>query len=83
MDTMWKWIAGIFLALTLSFGGYIWNGMDNRHAAGEQRIVQLEVELAQEIVRSDVQYKEIQRRLANIEMSLTRIEDLIRRPNWR
>ncbi len=68
-ESVWKWITGVAFALMISFGGYIWSGMEARSLAGEKRLVQIEITLAQEQVRNLVEYKEIERRLGNIELT--------------
>lgn len=74
----WKWFVGIVLLLAMTFGGVIWNDTDRRSLANEQRLTQLEVDLAQEKVRSTVYHQSLEQRLDRIERSLGRIEELVR-----
>jgi len=70
----WKWMGTVFLALIISLGGYIWSGMDRRSLAGESRLNQLEVDLAQEKIKGTVEYREIIRRLERIESAVERLQ---------
>lgn len=77
-NVTWKWLVGVLLALALTFGGYSYKATDTRSIANAQRIVELDVEIQQEKVRSAIQYTEIQRQLGELQRSVDRVEQLVR-----
>ncbi len=74
----WKWLAGILLGVALAGAGYTFKGTDQRTINSEKRIAELDVDIQQEKVKSEVRYQEIQRQLAQLQHSLDRLEELVR-----
>jgi hypothetical protein len=85
MSVTWSWLVGVLLALTVSFGAW---GFRNHELAAQQTsfkleqaqkdITTLEVDLAQEKVRSIVQFQAIQKQLEGIEVTQREIKEILR-----
>ena len=73
----WKWLAGILVALVITFGGYTYKETDRIGKANAEKIARLDVELQQEKVRNDVHYTEIQRQLAQLQRGIDELKQLM------
>ena len=73
----WKWLAGILIALVITFGGYTYKETDRIGKANAEKIARLDVELQQEKVRNDIHYTEIQRQLAQLQRGIDELKQLM------
>lgn len=81
-----RWAVGTLLSVLLVISGYTYRATDDRTFANQLKIEKLrqdltatDADLQQEKVRTDIQYKELERRLTNIEKALERIEEQLQR----
>lgn len=74
----WKWVAATLLMLLVGVSGYAYRGTDQQTQKNTEKIVAVDVDLQQEKVRNAVQYKEIERQLAELQKGVDRVEQLVR-----
>jgi hypothetical protein len=82
----WRWVAALAMTGVVASTGYSYRTTDQRSLtntehieANREKIAAVDVDLQQEKVRNALQYREIERRLSELQTSLDELKTLIRR----
>lgn len=74
----WKWLVSILVVIVMALAGTSFKAVETRSLKNETKIAVLDVELHQEKIRNEVQYRAIERRLDELQASINKLDVLIR-----